>query len=137
MVAFLSRTSLHFVPLHRRIVAVYRLHKPSSLPPPCSRRFRYAPNNTQLFWACYPVLEEIISTSSNTKNAQLTLGIFVLSLRELRYESLVGFSICCLRNPRCLWLDMFASQTRVLYHIEAERKNGYIEFAERQIYQAE
>ena len=32
-------------------------------------------------------------------------------------------------------LDMFASQTRDLYHIETDRKGGYIEFAARQIYQ--
>jgi len=31
-------------------------------------------------------------------------------------------------------LDMFASQTRDLYHIETNRKGGYIEFAARQIY---
>ena len=28
-------------------------------------------------------------------------------------------------------LDMFASQTRDLYHIETDRKGGYIEFAVR------
>ena len=32
---------------------------------------------------------------------------------------------------------MFASQTRDLYHIETDRKGGYIEFAARQIYRAE
>ena len=32
---------------------------------------------------------------------------------------------------------MFASQTRDLYHIETDRKGGYIEFAVRQIYRAE
>jgi hypothetical protein len=32
---------------------------------------------------------------------------------------------------------MFASQTRDLYHIETDRKGGYIEFAARQIYQSE
>ena len=34
-------------------------------------------------------------------------------------------------------LDMFASQTRDLYHIETDRKGGYIEFAVRQIYRTE
>ena len=34
-------------------------------------------------------------------------------------------------------LYMFASQTRDLYHIETDRKGGYIEFATRQIYRAE
>ena len=34
-------------------------------------------------------------------------------------------------------LDMFASQTMDLYHIETDRKGGYIEFAARQIYRAE
>ena len=34
-------------------------------------------------------------------------------------------------------LDMFASQTRDLYHIETDREGGYIEFAERQIYRVE
>ena len=29
----------------------------------------------------------------------------------------------------CCALDMFASQTRDLYHIETDRKGGYIEFA--------
>ena len=32
---------------------------------------------------------------------------------------------------------MFASQTRDLYHIETDRKGGYIEFAAGQIYRAE
>ena len=32
---------------------------------------------------------------------------------------------------------MFASQTRDLYHIETDRKGGYIEFARGQIYRAE
>ena len=32
---------------------------------------------------------------------------------------------------------MFASQTMDLYHIETDRKGGYIEFAVRQIYRAE
>ena len=32
---------------------------------------------------------------------------------------------------------MFTSQTRDLYHIETDRKGGYIEFAVRQIYRAE
>ena len=32
---------------------------------------------------------------------------------------------------------MFASQTRDLYHIETDRKGGYIEFAVRQIYRVE
>jgi len=31
---------------------------------------------------------------------------------------------------------MFASQTMDLYHIETDRKGGYIEFAVRQIYRA-
>jgi len=34
-------------------------------------------------------------------------------------------------------LAMFASQTRDLYHIETDRKGGYIEFAVWQIYRAE
>ena len=34
-------------------------------------------------------------------------------------------------------LDMFASQTMDLYHIETDRKGGYIEFAIRQIYRTE
>ena len=33
-----------------------------------------------------------------------------------------------------LTLDMFATQTRDLYHIATDRKVGYIEFAVRQIY---
>ena len=32
---------------------------------------------------------------------------------------------------------MFAWQTRDLYHIETDRKGGYIEFARGQIYRAE
>ena len=32
---------------------------------------------------------------------------------------------------------MLASQTMDLYHIETDRKGGYIEFAVRQIYRAE
>ena len=32
---------------------------------------------------------------------------------------------------------MFAPQTMDLYHIETDRKGGYIEFAVRQIYRAE
>ena len=32
---------------------------------------------------------------------------------------------------------MFALQTRDLYHIETDRKGGYIEFARGQIYRAE
>ena len=41
------------------------------------------------------------------------------------------------RATRYAALDMFASQTRDLYHIETVRKGGYIEFAVRQIYRAE
>ena len=49
-------------------------------------------------------------------------------LRDFRYT--LSRSICADA------LDMFASQTRDLYHIETNRKGGYIEFAARQIYRA-
>ena len=32
----------------------------------------------------------------------------------------------------CCALDMFASQTRDLYHIETDRTGGYIEFEQRE-----
>ena len=41
-----------------------------------------------------------------------------------RDKSLTGFSICCRRNSICLRLDMFATQTRDLSHIELERSNN-------------
>ena len=43
---------------------------------------------------CTSVLEEIISTLSNTKMLRF-FGAFLLSLGEHRDKSLAGFSICC------------------------------------------
>ena len=41
-----------------------------------------------------------------------------------RDKSLAGFSICYYRNSICLRLDMFASQTRDLSHIELARSDN-------------
>ena len=53
-----------------------------------------------------------------------------------RYKSLTGFAICCLCNSICCARYVcFANE--YLYHIETDRRGGYIEFAARQIYRAE
>ena len=57
-----------------------------------------------------------------------TLRIDINPLWDFRYVAIA---------TRYAALDMFASQTRDLYHIETDRKGGYIEFAVRQIYRAE
>ena len=57
-----------------------------------------------------------------------TLRIDINPLRDFRYIATA---------TRYATLDMFASQTRDLYHIETDRKGSYIEFAVRQIYRAE
>ena len=57
-----------------------------------------------------------------------TLRIDINPLRDFRYIATA---------TRYAALDMFASQTRDLYHIETDRKGSYIEFAVRQIYRAE
>ena len=57
-----------------------------------------------------------------------TQRIDINPLRDFRYVA---------NATRYTALDMFASQTRDLYHIETVRKGGYIEFAARQIYRAE
>ena len=57
-----------------------------------------------------------------------TLRIDINPVRDLRYVA---------DTTRYATLDMFASQTWDLYHIETDRKGGYIEFAVRQIYLAE
>jgi hypothetical protein len=49
-----------------------------------------------------------------------TLRIDINPLRDFRYVATA---------TRYATLDMFASQTRDLYHIETDRKGGYIEFA--------
>ena len=57
-----------------------------------------------------------------------TLRIDINPLWDFRYVATA---------TRYATLDMFASQTMDLYHIETDRKGGYIEFAARQIYRAE
>ena len=57
-----------------------------------------------------------------------TQRIDINPLRDFRYVA---------NATRYAALDMFASQTRDLYHIETDHKGGYIEFAVRQIYRAE
>ena len=49
-----------------------------------------------------------------------TLRIDINPLWDFRYVAIA---------TRYAALDMFASQTRDLYHIETDRKGGYIEFA--------
>ena len=48
---FAPRSCILF--LHLRIVLVYRLRKSTALTTPCSGRFRFIKNNTQLFFTCY------------------------------------------------------------------------------------
>ena len=49
-----------------------------------------------------------------------TLRIDINPLWDFRYVAIA---------TRYAALDMFASQTRDLYHIETDRKGGYIKFA--------
>ena len=62
----------------------------------------------------------------------------MLSLTENthRDKSLAGFSICCYRNSICLRLDMFATQTRDLYHIELERSDNISSSSKARTYRA-
>ena len=61
-----------------------------------------------------------------------------MSLRTLRIDINPQRDFLYVANAtRYVTLDTFALQTSDLYHIEADRKEGYIEFAARQIYRAE
>ncbi len=66
--------------------------------------------------------------SKLAKNALLTQGIFCYLLENVDINPLRDFRYTLLRSICADALDMFASQTRDLYHIETDRKGGYIEF---------
>ena len=65
-----------------------------------------------------------------------TLRIDINPLRDFRYIADGSYVPSATRYAT---LDMFASQTRNLYHIETDRKGGYIEFRSynERIYRAE
>ena len=71
-----------------------------------------------------PLLLSIYDLPSAGAKKQERFGVLSLTENTHRDKSLAGFSICCLRNSICLQLDMFATQTRDLSHIELVRSGN-------------